>query len=125
MVSGIRFGTIFPTFRGPFLKRVAHGRHVPSLLELQGAFSDFSPPKRHHPLSNWFDFFYNLLFSSYRCEYVYKNAIATKLYLGGHHSLQHSLLTNELRIGQSRADVVILNGTSTVYEIKSEYDSWS
>ena len=124
MVSKLPFGAIFPIFRGPFLKRVAHGRHVSALLELGENFSDFSPPKRHHPLRDWFDFFYALLFSNYRCEYVYKNAIATKLYLGGHHSLQHSLFTDELRSGNSRADVVILNGTSTVYEVKSAYDSF-
>ena len=124
MVSKLQFGAIFPIFRGPFLKSVAHGRHVSSLLELGGYFSDFSPPKQHCPLRDWFDFFYNLLFSNYRCEYVYKNSIATKIYLGGHHSLDNSLLTDELRSGNSRADVVILNGTSTVYEVKSAYDSF-
>lgn len=33
-------------------------------------------------------------------------------------------MTDEIRSGKSRADVVILNGTSTVYEIKSHYDSF-
>lgn len=124
MASKLWFGAIFPIFRGPFLERVAEGRHVPVLLELQKYFSPLSPPNPRLPLSKWFDFFYRLLFSNYRCEYVYKNAIATKLYLDRHECLQKSLLTNELRIGESRADVVILNGTSTVYEIKSEYDSF-
>ncbi len=120
----LRFSAIFPIFRGPFLRRVAQGRHVSALLELGGGFSSFSPPKRQQPLRDWFEFFYALLSSNYRCEYVYKNAIATKLYLNGHHSLQNSLLTDELRSGNSRADVVILNGTSTVYEVKSAYDSF-
>ena len=124
MVSKFQFSAIFPIFRGPFLKRVAHSQHVPTLLELRGEFSEFSPPTPHRPLREWFDFFYNLLFSNYRCEYIYKNAIATKLYLSGYHSLQNSLLTDELRSGKSRADVVILNGTSTVYEVKSAYDSF-
>lgn len=125
MVSKLQFRAIFPIFRGPFLKRVACGHHVSALLELGDHFSDFSPPKQHHALRDWFDFFYTLLFSHYRCEYIYKNAIATKIYLGRHHSLQKSLLTDELRSGNSRADVVILNGTSTVYEIKSAYDSFN
>ena len=124
MVNTLQFRAIFPIFRGPFLKRVACGRHVSSILELGNYFSSFSPPKQHHELRNWFDFFYALLFSNYRCEYVYKNTIATKIYLGRHHSLQSSLFTDELRSGNSRADVVILNGTSTVYEIKSAYDSF-
>jgi hypothetical protein len=33
-------------------------------------------------------------------------------------------MTDEIRSAGSRADVVILNGTSTVYEIKSQYDSF-
>ena len=33
-------------------------------------------------------------------------------------------MTGELRSGSSRADVAILNGTSTVYEIKSHFDSF-
>lgn len=126
MVDGdkLRFGAIFPIFRGPFLERVAEGRHVSVLLELQEYFSPLLPPSLdHQPLSDWFNFFYHLLLSRYRCEYVYKNVITTKLYLGCE-DLQKSLLTTELRVGESRADVVILNGTSTVYEIKSEYDSF-
>ena len=118
-----QFGAIFPIFRGPFLRRVAKGRHVSTLLELEENFSAFSPPRQCQPLRDWFDFFYALLSSNYRCEYVYKNAIATQLYIG-RHRLQDSLLTDELRSGNSRADVVILNGTSTVYEIKSELDSF-
>lgn len=119
-----QFSAIFPIFRGPFLGRVAQGRHVSELLELGESFSGFSPPKRRQPLRDWFEFFYALLSSNYRCEYVYKNTITTKLYLNGHHCLQESLLTDELRSGNSRADVVILNGTSTVYEVKSAYDSF-
>lgn len=34
-------------------------------------------------------------------------------------------MLNEFRIGQCKADLVILNGTATVYEIKSERDSLS
>ena len=119
----LQFGGISSIFRGPFLQRVARHRHVSTLLELGDYFSGFCPPDQRHPLREWFDFFYTLLSNEYRCEYIYKNAIATKLYLGERHSLQKSLLTDELRIGKSRADVVILNGRSTVYEVKSEYDS--
>jgi hypothetical protein len=34
-------------------------------------------------------------------------------------------MLNEFRVGQCKADLVILNGTSTVYEVKSERDSLS
>lgn len=57
-----------------------------------------------------------------RNEYIYKNAIAQKVLLGTH-SLSTSCMLTEFRTGSCKADVVILNGTSTVYEIKSERDN--
>ena len=118
------FGAIFPIFRGPFLERIAHGKHHSAIHELGKNFSPLSsPPSVSEPLKDWFEFFYSLLLEQYRCEYVYKNAVATGLYLAGRHSFENSLLTGEFRSGNSRADVVIINGTSTVYEVKSKYDS--
>lgn len=67
---------------------------------------------------------YSLLVSRYRCEYVYKNEIVSKVVLG-RHSLKTAQLLCELRVGNSKADLVIINGTSTAYEIKSEYDSFA
>lgn len=57
-----------------------------------------------------------------RNEYVYKSVIAHKLLLGKH-SLKTASMLTEFRVGASKADVVVLNGTSTVYEIKSERDN--
>jgi hypothetical protein len=117
------FGSIAPIFRGPFLERVALGKHTSTLLELAAHFISFTPPSAHRPLAEWFDFFYGLLFEKYRCEYVYKNTIASKLFLSRHSPLD-SYMTDELRSGESRADLAIINGTSTAYEIKSQYDSF-
>ncbi len=117
------FGSIAPIFRGPFLQRIANGTHVAALLELADYYADFNPPPTTAALGEWFDHFYQLLFERYRCEYVYKNVIATRIFLS-RHSLHNSYATDELRSGNSRADVVILNGTSTVYEIKSDFDSF-
>tara|TARA_R110002074_G_scaffold228259_2_gene399945 strand:+ start:151267 stop:152172 length:906 start_codon:yes stop_codon:yes gene_type:complete len=58
----------------------------------------------------------------YRHEYTYKSALTHKLLLGVH-SLKTAAMITEFRVGSSKADVVILNGTSTVYEIKSERDN--
>jgi hypothetical protein len=41
----------------------------------------------------------------------------------GKHSLRTASMLNEFRAGTCKADLVILNGTATVYEIKSERDS--
>ena len=57
-----------------------------------------------------------------RHEYIYKAAITQKVLLGIHNLYTASMLT-EFRVGQCKADVVVLNGTGTVYEIKSERDA--
>ena len=41
----------------------------------------------------------------------------------GEHIPQNSTLINEFRVCNSKADIAIINGKSTVYEIKSKYDS--
>ncbi len=74
--------------------------------------------KRKHALSTFYDY----LLSDYRCEYIYKNFITRKLLLG-RHSLNTSTLINEFRVSNSLADIVLVNGHSTVYEIKTELDS--
>ncbi len=58
----------------------------------------------------------------YRHEYTYKAALTKKILLGTH-SLQTASMISEFRVGACRADIVILNRTSAVYEIKSERDS--
>jgi len=58
----------------------------------------------------------------HRDEYIYRAAITQKV-LMGKHSLRTASMLNEFRIGSCKADLVILNGTETVYEIKSERDS--
>jgi len=59
-----------------------------------------------------------------RHEYIYKAALTHKVLLGTH-SLQTASMLHEFRVGDCKADVAILNGTATVYEIKSERDSLS
>ena len=118
------FGGILPIFRGPFLVRMADGYHREVMRELAEYFAPFNPPPTSDPLGDWFDFFYTLLVEKYRCEYVYKNTLATRLYLERHP--QHdAVLTTEFRTGTSRADVAIINDTSTAYEIKTEYDDFT
>lgn len=60
--------------------------------------------------------------SGQRDEYIYRAAISQKILMGTH-SLRTASMLNEFRAGSSKADLVILNGTATVYEIKSERDS--
>jgi hypothetical protein len=57
-----------------------------------------------------------------RDEYVYKAALVRKILLG-RHSLRTASMLTEFRVGECKADLAILNGTATVYEVKSERDS--
>lgn len=63
-----------------------------------------------------------LKITGHRDEYIYRAAISQKVLMGTH-SLRTASMLNEFRVGNCKADLVILNGTATVYEIKSERDS--
>lgn len=58
----------------------------------------------------------------YRCEYVYKAAIADRIVFG-RHSPRTASLAIELPVDGSIVDAAVFNGTSTAYEIKTEFDS--
>jgi hypothetical protein len=60
----------------------------------------------------------------FRDEYVYRAALTHKVLMGTH-SLNTACMLTEFRAGACKADLAILNGTATVYEIKSERDSLS
>jgi len=62
--------------------------------------------------------------SGNRDDYVYRSSVVEKIALG-RHNLRTATVLNEVRARGSKADLVILNGTATAYEIKSERDSLS
>ncbi len=66
---------------------------------------------------------YKSLLKKYRCEYIYKNSLVLELIK--EHSLKTTLILNELKIGASKADLVMLNGAVRVFEIKTELDDFS
>jgi hypothetical protein len=65
-----------------------------------------------------------LLRKHYRSDYVYRTAILNKIFLG-RHSPNTTMLLPEFRVLRNKADIVMLNGTSTVFEIKSNLDNLS
>lgn len=73
--------------------------------------------------ASFFENSFNYLQSNYRNEYVYKNTIANKI-VRGKHKLANTCYTTEFKVGKSIADVAVFNGTSSVYEIKTEYDTF-
>lgn len=65
---------------------------------------------------------FDVLHSNYRNEYIYKSAIANKI-IFGRHSPRTASLSIELQVAKSIVDTAIFNGTSTAYEIKTEFDT--
>lgn len=89
-------------------------------------FSQTGLPYRRSPcatVASAFDAAFAVLRKSgLRDEYVYRAALTQNLLLG-RHSLNTASMLTEFRSGSCKADLAILNGTSTVYEIKSDRDS--
>ena len=115
------FGRIFSPI---VLDSITQNGNSPYLNELcinSGLIENIDPTIK---LREFFDGIYKVLLKNYRNEYIYKNVIVNKILLS-RHSLNTSQILTEFRVGRSKADVVLLNGVSTVYEIKSQYDSFS
>jgi hypothetical protein len=55
-------------------------------------------------------------------ECVFKNEIANQLFFS-RKNLCSSILTTEFRVGSTRLDLVVANGTTTCYEIKTDRDN--
>lgn len=73
-------------------------------------------------LRDFYEKSFEILEKNYANEYVFKNLIANKI-LCGRHSLRTATMLSEFRVGKNKADCIILNGKSTCYEIKTDYDS--
>lgn len=71
---------------------------------------------------DYYQYLYSVLQRNYQCEYVYKNEIISK-YLIKAFSHKDTIAFSEFHVNQSIADLVLFNGTSRAYEIKTEYDS--
>lgn len=101
------------------LARTGDARAVTDLLLEHGQVGNDVAGLR---LDDLFDRGWSLLASRYRNEYVYKNELVTRLVFK-RHSPRTASFQVELRVGASIADVVIANGTTTAYEIKTEFDT--
>jgi hypothetical protein len=71
---------------------------------------------------DYFLYLYRSMMKHYRCEYVFKNEVINKILLR-HFSNPNTVSFSEFRVNQSIADLVMFNGISRAYEIKTDYDS--
>lgn len=67
---------------------------------------------------------YKLLQKQYQNEYVLKNEILNK-WVKEELVQENSIIFNEFNIGRARADLVMFNGASRVFEIKTKFDDTS
>jgi len=98
---------------GKFLQSVA------GILEVSGYFKNSG---KELVVEDFFEELYDYLLENYRCEYLYKNILTNEI-LNQYHCENSHILT-EFRAGNCLADFVVLNGTSCVYEIKTELDTF-
>jgi hypothetical protein len=109
-------------FSVPTFREIFKSGHSDYVLEKLGLYRAPLGMRKEAPIKKILSKAYSHLTLNYRNEYIYKNHIANKLLLDLHDLNQANML-NELRVAGSIADTVIINGTNTIYEIKTELDS--
>lgn len=72
--------------------------------------------------SDYIQYVYSELSEKYRNEYFYKNSFINYMLLK-EYGVKDSIVINEFKVGNSIADIVLFNGLSKAFEIKTEMDS--
>lgn len=109
-------------FSSSVFKEMAREGKSPLFARLIKQMQIFEIKNFNLSVAQIFDEIFNILKNeSYRHEYAYKAAVTKKI-LFGVHSLSTAVMLSEFRVANNKADLVILNGTSSAYEIKSERD---
>ncbi|HEY3325798.1 MAG TPA: sce7726 family protein, partial [Novimethylophilus sp.] len=102
------------------LAKYGHSKIAGRISHQYKLIEKFGPETK---VADFYDALFMQLHNDYRHEYIYKNAIAEKVLLGKH-NLNTAFMLTEFAVDCCKADVVVLNGTSHVYEIKSEMDNF-
>jgi hypothetical protein len=83
---------------------------------------DLLRPSQGQILGSIFELAWDELRKLYRSEYVYKNEVANRIIFGRHRP-NTAAFQVEMPVGRSIVDIAVYNGTSSAYEIKTEFDS--
>ncbi len=65
---------------------------------------------------------YKAMGEKYRNEYYYKNSFIDKMLIA-QYGIKNTIALSEFKVGNSIADLVMFNGVSKAFEIKTELDS--
>lgn len=66
---------------------------------------------------------YEYMSKNYRNEYFYQNIIFNNILIG-RHSLNTTVALTQIPVAKSKVDLILINGKATVYEIKTELDTF-
>ena len=114
----MEYKSLAKLFTSADISRVAQG-NLNTVFLLRQSFSELASLDT---LVEIYEEAYKLLRTHYPNEYVVKNTIVNNVLLGKY-SMNTASMLSELRIGKNKADCVIINGLSTCYEIKTQFDS--
>lgn len=92
-----------------------------SSLKIKVSRYDLSFANKKNTYFNYLKYIYEILGKFYPNEYVYKNELINK-WIINKLGLEDSLIFNEFRLGKAIADIVMFNGSSKVFEIKTLLD---
>lgn len=94
-------------------------KEIDKLVEVFKSYISF---KKDFTILDCYNRVYKILEKNYKNEYVFKNFIFRKLILSNH-EMSSCVAIPEFNVDSSKADLAVFNGTSTVYEIKSDIDT--
>ena len=121
--SSSQLSTLGSLFSRSIIEEFARLGRSPRFIRILDESQLLRELEPHTLVSEIFDKVYEILRSdNYLHEYIYKNTIARKILLG-RHNLNTATMLSEFRVANRKADLVIINDESTVYEIKTDLDN--
>ena len=109
-------------YRGPVMREILSNGHSPYLVAAASESGLIRALGPNAMILDGLKFVFDEFRKFYRSDYVYRTAIATKLFLG-RHSPKTTTMLSELRVDECAVDMVMVNGTSYAYEIKTARDN--
>ena len=121
----IRASAVARLFCSTVLRELARKGQSPLFARLLNESNLLKLSSENKKVYDLFEYAFGFLkLKKYRHEYTYKAALTKEKLLDlDARSRETASMISEFRVGDRKADIVILNGTGTVYEIKSERDS--
>ncbi len=108
-------------FNIKFIKKIIKNQHQELLDEYTNEIKNLRRINESGNLKKLYIEAYKVLLDNYRMEYIYKNELYFYI-CKKYDIIKGDAVVTELRAGRNVADFVFFNGTSKVYEIKTEMD---